>query len=251
VTRFVTSADGVRIAFESLGHGPPVLLIHGFASSRAQNWHTPQWYKTLNGAGFSVIAMDFRGHGDSDKPHDPADYEMDKLAADALAVMDASTHEPVFLMGYSMGGFISMRLLLTVPQRVRKVVLGGVGESYFDGRLGLRTDIADALDAPDTSAIADPTAKLFRKFAEQQGKDLKALAACMRGRRIPYTPAELSQARRPVLVVCGDQDEITGAPGPLAAAFPDGRVVSIPGRDHMTTVGDKRYKEAVVEFFNA
>lgn len=248
---FVRSADGVRIAYETAGDGPPVLLIHGFASSREQNWRTPGWYAALNDAGFGVIAMDCRGHGESDKPHEAADYDFSRLQADALAVIAAAAHGPVFLMGYSMGGFISLRVLLSAPEVVRKVALGGVGESYFDGRPSMRTEIADGLEAPDPSTITDPTARTFRKFAEQQGKDLKALAACMRGTRTPFGPADLSRAQRPVLVVCGEEDKITGAPGPLAAAFADGRAVSIPGRDHMTTVGDKRYKEAVVAFFRA
>ncbi len=251
LTDFVRSADGVRIAYETVGEGPPVFLIHGFASSRVQNWRAPGWYAALNDAGFCVIAMDCRGHGESDKPHDAADYASDRLAADVLAVIGAACRGPVFLMGYSMGGIISLRVLLSTPEIVRKIALGGVGETYFDGRHGLRAEIADALAAPDASAITDPMAKTFRKFAEQQGKDLAALAACMRAIRKPFNPAELSHAQRPALVVCGAEDEITGAPGPLAAAFPDGRAVSIPGRDHMTTVGDKRYKRAVIEFFCA
>jgi pimeloyl-ACP methyl ester carboxylesterase len=249
LTEFVTSADGIRIAYESVGEGIPVLLLHGFASSRVQNWRGPGWYATLTAAGYRVIALDFRGHGESDKPHDPDFYSEDKLEADALAVIRAADASPAFIMGYSMGGFISMRVLLSSPELVRKVVLGGVGESYFDGRFEMREKIADALEADDTSKITDPTAKTFRNFAEQQGKDLLALAACMRGRRIPFKPAQLSYAQRPVLAVCGEDDKITGSPGPLAAAFAHGRAVSIANRDHMTTVGDKLFKQAALDFF--
>jgi pimeloyl-ACP methyl ester carboxylesterase len=249
LTEFVTSADGIRIAYESVGEGTPVLLLHGFASSRAQNWRGPGWYATLTAAGYRVIALDFRGHGESDKPHDPDLYAEDKLEADALAVIRGADAASAFIMGYSMGGFISMRVLLSSPELVRKVVLGGVGEAYFDGRSDMRERIADALEATDKSAIADPTAKTFRDFAEQQGKDLLALAACMRGRRIAFRPAQLSYARRPVLVVCGEDDKITGSPQPLAAAFADGRAISIAHRDHMTTVGDKLYKQSVIQFF--
>jgi pimeloyl-ACP methyl ester carboxylesterase len=251
LTEFIQSADGVRIAYETVGEGPPVLLIHGFASSRVQNWRATGWYTALNDAGYRTVAMDCRGHGESDKPHDPAEYTPEKLQADALAVMRASSPDPTFLMGYSMGGFICLRMLLSTPELLRKIALGGVGESIFDGRLGLRSDIADALETSDPSTITDPVSKAFRKFAEQPGKDRKALAACMRARRGPFSPAELSRATRPVLAVCGEDDEIAGAPGPLAAAFSDGRAVSIPARDHMTTVGDKRYKQSVIAFFSA
>ena len=147
-------------------------------------------------------------------------------------------------------------LLLHHPARFSKVIIAGVGASYFDPTLSeggtnspeRRAVIADALVAPDPSAITDPTARQFRAFADQAGKDRVALAACMRGNRDSFTREELGRATRPVLVVCGENDVITGAPGPLAEAFPDGRAVIVPRRDHMTAVGDKVYKQAVLDF---
>src|SRR5580692_5816676 len=116
MTQFVTAPDGTRIAYEVVGEGQPVLLIHGFAASRVQNWKNPGWYETLTRAGYRVIAMDCRGHGESGKPHEPAAYDHDLMAADAAAVIRATASAPVFLMGYSMGGFISVRLLLDHPE---------------------------------------------------------------------------------------------------------------------------------------
>jgi len=248
LTQFVLSSDGIRIAYEIVGDGPPILLIHGFAASRLQNWKEPGWYATLKDAGYRVIAMDCRGHGESDKPHDPAAYDHGLMAADATAVIRAAGADRVFLMGYSMGGFISMRLLLEHPELLRKVIIGGVGESYLQDRIEQRLAIADALTEPDKSKLTDPATKAFRVFAEQSGKDLQALAACMRTNRRAYTAAELARSTRPVLVVCGENDALTGRPGPLAAAFADGRAVTVACRDHMTTVGDKVYKQAVLDF---
>ena len=111
------------------------------------------------------------------------------------------------------------------------------------------TPIADALLVADTSKITDPIQKSFREFAEQSGKDREALAACMRANRRPFTVPELKQSQRPVLVVCGENDALTGPPDPLADAFADGRAVTVPRRDHMTTVGDKVFKQATLEFF--
>ena len=241
----------MRIAYEVVGEGAPVLLIHGFAASRVQNWKNPGWYETLTGAGYQVIAMDCRGHGESDKPHEPAAYDHDFMAADAAAVIEATASAPVFLMGYSMGGFISMRLLLDHPDILKKVVIGGVGETYLHGQTEQRGAIAAALVEPDRDKITDPTAKAFRIFAEQSGKDLLALAACMRGNRKSYSAADLARSTRSVLVVCGETDTLTGPPGPLAAAFADGRAVTVAQRDHMTAVGDKVYKRAVLEFFQS
>ena len=124
-----------------------------------------------------------------------------------------------------------------------------MGATYLERGFFHREGIASALLEPDKTKITDPVQRSFREFAEQQGKDITALAACMRGNRRPFTAAELSQSQRPVLVVCGENDNLTGAPDPLAAAFANGRAVTVAKRDHMTTVGDKVYKNAVLEFF--
>jgi pimeloyl-ACP methyl ester carboxylesterase len=256
MTDFVMSSDGVRIAYDDVGAGAPVLLVHGFASGRIQNWKEPGWYKTLAEAGYRVIAFDCRGHGESGKPRDPKMYGHDIMARDAVTVMDAAGVKQAFVMGYSMGGSIGMHLLLGHAARVTALVVGGVGGSYLDPSLGdmaivdpaRREEIAAGLLAENKSSIADPIAKAFRAFAEQPGKDRAALAACMRADRKPLAAGELAKAARPVLVVCGEKDLLTGPPGPLAAAFPQGRAVTVPGRDHMTTVGDKVYKQAVLEF---
>lgn len=248
MTQFATASDGIKLAYDSVGEGAPVMLVHGFASSRVQNWRAPGWYDTLREAGYRVVAMDCRGHGESGKPHDPAAYDHAIMMEDIAAVMRAADAAPAFVMGYSMGGYISMHLLLAHPELVRKVVVGGVGATYLEGQFGSRDVIADALLEPDKTKIANPIARRFRDFAEQDGKDIAALAACMRANRRVMTEAELSRSARPVLVVCGENDDLTGPPGPLAAAFANGRAVTIPRRDHMTAVGDKLYKQSVLAF---
>jgi pimeloyl-ACP methyl ester carboxylesterase len=244
--RFAVTRDGLNIAFETAGDGPPVLLMHGYASSAEQNWRAPGWIRSLVEAGFRTISFDFRGHGDSDKPHDPGMYG-DKMLADAVAAMEAADAPTAAVIGYSMGGMLGIRLLLDSPERVRRLVAAGVGEHYFSRPLHYRK-IADALQAPDDLRIANPLVRRFRAFATQKGKDRAALAACIR-REFPRLPkAALAAAKRPVLVVAGDADESSGAPEPLAAAFPDGRALRLPGRNHMTAVGDTRHKRAATAF---
>ena len=115
--------------------------------------------------------------------------------------------------------------------------------------LGARAVLADALLMPDKDAITDPRARMFRAFADQPGKDRLALAACMRAMS-PHLPLEtLSRLQGPILVVNGTEDETAGRPEPLAATFADGRAVRIPGRDHMSAVGDKNTRLAVIAFF--
>ena len=248
MTQFAVAADGVRIAYEIVGEGAPIILAHGFASDRKQNWKDVGWYETLTGAGYRVVALDFRGHGESDKPHDDGAYG-DKMLGDVLSVMDAGGIERADLMGYSMGAILSIGLVMSAPQRFRRVVLGGIGESYFAPRVH-RRGIAAALRASDPSTITDPTEKAFRVFASQGGKDLAALAACMSADRTMYSREQFAACATPILVVAGEKDVQAGAPDPLAAAFADGRAVTVPRRDHMTAVGDKIYKETVVRFLS-
>jgi pimeloyl-ACP methyl ester carboxylesterase len=253
-TEFAAAADGVRLAFERLGKpdGLPLLLVHGFGSSREQNWKSTGWYGSLSEAGYDVVAMDCRGHGRSDKPHEEAAYGHVRMAEDVIAVMDAAGLPGAHLVGYSMGGFIGIRVLAGFGARVRSLSLGGVGENYLTGRNvsseGSRQRIAAALLTDDKDAITDPVARMFRDFADQPGKDRFALAACMLAMS-PGLPHEaLSQLQQPVLVVCGERDMISGPPAPLAAAFAHGAAVAIPGRDHMSAVGERKTRQAVLDF---
>ncbi len=249
MTSFVSSPDGVRIAYDVTGEGKPIVLIHGFASSREQNWRSPGWIDRLAAAGFRVISFDCRGHGKSDKPHEAAAYG-EHMIDDILAVMDAAGAPAADVMGYSMGSMLTVRLLMQHPERVRRAVLGGMGATYFQESQAWRTMIAAALETDDIGAIEDRVARRFRIFGAQKNKDRFALAACMRSPRHKYVPADLRHSTRPVLVVCGGKDDLTGPPEPLAEAFADGRAVTLPGKDHMSAVGDPGYKKAVLQFLD-
>jgi pimeloyl-ACP methyl ester carboxylesterase len=249
---FVTASDGVALAYERHGEGPAIVLVHGFGSSRMQNWKSTGWYGGLAEAGFSLVAMDCRGHGESGKPHDEKAYGHDRMAEDVVTVMTAAGLPQALVLGYSMGGFIGLRLLAAHPERVIKLAVAGVGETYLEDRITspeARAQLADALVTPDKDSITDPRAKMFRAFADQPGKDRLALAACMRAMS-PRLPREtLAQLKRPVLVVDGGEDETAGRPEPLAVALADGRAVTVPGRDHMSAVGDRKVRQAVIDFF--
>ena len=249
---FVTAADGVALAYERHGEGPVIVLVHGFGSSRVQNWKSTGWYGGLAAAGFSLVAMDCRGHGESGKPHDEKSYGHDRMAQDVLSVMDACSLERALVLGYSMGGFIGLRLLAAHPERVLKLAVAGVGETYLQDRITspqARAERAEALMTEDKDGITDPRARMFRAFADQPGKDRLALAACMRAMSPSLSRATLALLKRPVLVVDGGEDETAGRPEPLAAAVADGRAVTIPGKDHMSAVGDRHVRQAVIDFF--
>ncbi len=241
------SSDGVEIAYIDEGAGIPVLLIHGFASNIATNWGDTGWVKLLTNAGFRVIAYDNRGHGHSAKLYNLDDYGSPLMAEDARRLLDHLGIEKAHVIGYSMGARIAAFLAIAHPQRVRSLTFGGLGINMVRGVAGTGP-VAQALEAPTIDDVTHPTARTFRAFAEQTNSDLKALAACIRSSRARITPEAVRALSCPVLVVVGERDVIGGPAADLAALIPGARAVMLPDRDHMKTVGDKLFKQAVLEF---
>ncbi len=240
----------VEIAYLDEGEGEPILLIHGFASTKEVNWVSTAWVTTLTRAGRRVIALDNRGHGRSSKLYEPAAYHTDRMADDARALLDHLRIERADVMGYSMGARISAYLTVAHPERVRSVVFGGLGIRMVSG-VGLPESIADALEAPSLDDVTDPQGHVFRAFAQQTKSDLQALAACIRGSRQVLSREEVASIGVPVLVAAGTKDIVSGAAHELAALIPGAETLDIPDRDHMTAVGDKAYKAGVLEFLSS
>lgn len=243
-------SDIVDIAYEVTGEGPPVLLIHGFASNARVNWIDTGWVKALTGAGYQTITFDNRGHGESGKLYDPEAYPAPEMAEDARRLLDHLGLSQVRVMGYSMGARIAAFLTLNHPERVSAAVFSGLADNMIRG-VGGAEPIAQALEAASIDSIEDPSAKVFRVFAEQTKGDLKALAACMRSGRQKITAAELGRIAVPVLVVAGDMDDIAGKVDPLVAAIPGARGVTLARRNHMNAVGDRQHREEVINFLNS
>ena len=243
-------SDIVDISYEVTGEGPPVLLIHGFASNARINWWDTGWVKTLNDAGYQVITFDNRGHGLSTKLYDETAYPAPVMAEDARRLLDHLGISRALVMGYSMGARITAFLTLNHPERVRAAVFAGLAENMIRG-FGRSEPIARALEASSLDDVSDPDARTFRLFAEQTKSDLKALAACMRSERQKITAAELKDITVPVLVVAGEADDVAGAVQPLVDAIPGAQGVVLARRNHMNAVGDRQHKEAVVKFFSS
>jgi pimeloyl-ACP methyl ester carboxylesterase len=241
------SHDGVEIAFLDEGEGEPIVLVHGFASNKEVNWVTPAWVATLTQAGRRAIALDNRGHGASTKLYEPAAYHSEIMAEDVRALLDHLGLMRADVMGYSMGARITAYLALAHPDRVRSAVLGGLGSQLVDG-VGLPETLAEGLEAPSLAVVTDPTARMFRSFAEQTKSDLRALAACLRGSRQTLSRAEAARIAVPLLVAVGSNDTVAGSPEELAAIIPGAKALTIPNRDHMLAVGDKVFKSGVLEF---
>ncbi|MES1990825.1 MAG: alpha/beta hydrolase [Pseudomonadota bacterium] len=240
-------SDGLRLAYRVVGEGAPIVLVHGFASTHEVNWVTTGWSRTLVDAGRRVIMADGRGHGASDKPHDEADYSLEAMAGDVIALMDHLGEPGADLMGYSMGGMVSLVAAGLYPDRFDRVIAAGIGERLFD-RNKDASDVVNALLANDGLIVGGRTAQMFRLFADQNKQDRLALAACFKAVRADFPDDLLTRIARPVLIVAGETDDAAGAAAPLAARIPHGTSYVVPKRDHMRTVGDKAYKEAVLKF---
>jgi pimeloyl-ACP methyl ester carboxylesterase len=240
----------IEIAFLDEGEGEPIVLVHGFASNKEVNWVRPSWTTTLTTAGRRVIALDNRGHGESTKLYEPADYHTGLMAEDVRALLDHLGLERADVMGYSMGARITAFLAHKHPDRVRSMILGGLGIKLVEGA-GLPDSIAEALEAPSLDDVNDSAGHMFRAFAEQTKSDRRALAACIRGSRQVLSREEVATIRVPALVAVGTKDRIAGAPQPLADLLPQGQALEIPDRDHMLATGDRVFKVAAIEFLNA
>lgn len=244
--------DGLTLSYFDEGDpsGEPVLLIHGFASSALVNWVHPGWLKTLGDAGYRVIALDNRGHGTSDKPHDPAAYYPPVMAGDAVALLDHLGIPEAHIMGYSMGARISAFLALAHPERVKSLVFGGLGIGMVDG-VGDWDPIAEALLAPSLDDVTHERGRMFRAFAEQTKSDRHALAACIATSRVLVSREEAGKIDAPTLIAVGTKDDIAGSGQELAELMPNAKAIDIPNRDHMIAVGDRVFKAAVVEFYES
>lgn len=235
------------LSYIDVGQGEPILLIHGFASSKSANWVHPGWVHTLTEAGHRVIAFDNRGHGESGKPHHPEHYTMPHMVGDALKVLDHLGIQKAHVMGYSMGARIASHMALQAPERMNSAILGGLGIHLVTGMID-QQEIIEALESPSLELITHPRGYMFRNFAEKTGSDLKALAACMKAGRHNLTAHQLQYWQVPSLIVVGGRDLIAGSGHELAALIPGAQHFEIPNRDHMPAVGDKLYKAQVLEF---
>ena len=239
----------VEIAYLDEGEGDPIILVHGFASSKNVNWVYPTWVSELRKNGRRVIALDNRGHGESAKLYEPKQYSIPTMAGDVLALMDHLQIARADIMGYSLGSRMTAVLARNEPQRLRSAILGGIGIGLIEGG-GPGENVATALEAPSLEDVTDPVGRTFRAFADQTRSDRRALVACLRGSRRLMTRDEAADIDVPVLIAVGTADDIAGSAEALGKIIPGSEVLDIPNRDHMRAVGDKVYKTGVVEFLS-
>jgi pimeloyl-ACP methyl ester carboxylesterase len=196
-----------------------------------------------------VIAFDNRGHGESSKLYDAAEYEIAIMASDIAALMDHLKLDRADVMGYSLGSRMTAMLARSQPHLFRSAILGGIGIGLIEGG-GPGENVAKALEADSLDEVTDSVGRTFRAFADQTRSDRKALAACLRGSRRLMAKEEAAEIAVPVLIAVGTADEIAGSAHALGEIIPGSEVLDIPRRDHMRAVGDKVYKEGVLDFLS-
>jgi len=225
-----------------MGDQRPVVLVHGFAGSFERTWRQPGFADLLADIGRAPVGIDLLGHGEADKPHDPAAYA--RLEDEARASIDARAPEgPIDAVGFSLGARTLLQLACDTPDRFRSLIVAGVGAALFEDSDG--EPVARALEtrSEDEAGVAHH----LKVLADVPGNDLAALAACLRRGALPVTAERLVRISCPTLVVVGDRDELAGPPEPLVEAIPDARLLVLARTDHASTPEAFAFFDAALE----
>lgn len=251
-TLYAEAPDGVLIGYRVHGGEgdadgdvraglPPVLLVHGFASNAQVTWEGTGWVSALRAAGRAVLTLDLRGHGESDKPVEADSYAPELLGADLVAVLDSAGADVVDVIGYSMGNRVVSALTRLAPDRVRRVVIGGAGPN----ELFASWDLEDARAVLLHGAPArNPVIEQVLRPAIAAGADREALLACIEG--VQGSPLSIP-GDIPTLFVAGENDPVPEGAQELAREW-GSDYVSIPGRDHVSTLTARAFKDAAIAF---
>jgi pimeloyl-ACP methyl ester carboxylesterase len=253
-------SDGVKIHYRVWGKGDPIVLVHGFTASIDTNWVQPGIVDKLDD-NFKVIAFDLRGHGKSDKPHDVAAYG-DKMAEDVVRLLDHLGIEKAHIVGYSLGGFTTLKLVTMHPERFLSATLGGAGWRP-PGEDGGISGLAESLESGNgiaplmialTPAGQPPPSSEQIKMVNQMlmaTNDPLALAAVIRGMGgLAVSEEAARKIEIPMLAVVGEIDPLRAGVDQLDKMLPEPEVevVVLPGKDHMTAIADPALAQSVQDF---
>ena len=254
-------AKGVRLHYVEAGQGAPVILVHGLACELVVNWMLPRVFQRLSRR-YHVIALDSRGHGKSDKPCDPALYGLE-LVDDVVRLMDHLGIAKAHVVGYSLGGFIALKLALRHPGRLLSAAPCGAGwtphpaeelkllfslfEDVEQGRgLTALVQWLQALKKPLPTPVLWLLHRLTCWF-----NDMKALACLLRNApTLVATESEVRSNVVPCLAIVGGDDHMRVFAEQMAAAMPNLELLVIPGRDHFTTLASPKLVPALIAFLD-
>lgn len=255
-----TASDGVEIHYTVEGRGDPVVLLHGITGTAASNWGAAGIIGRL-AEEFQVIAVDQRGHGKSGKPHDAASYG-ERMALDVVDLLDHLRLQQANVVGYSMGGFITMKLIALAPDRLMSAVIGGAGWPSPELRDDAMFDaLAASLEAgkgggPLVEFLwpgeGPPTPEQVQAIGQAMvaSNDQMALAAVVRGMAGLDVTAELLRLNKvPTLNVIGSDDPLKPNADALVGVMKEHRLHVIDGANHMNTLTNPEFTDTVRAFF--
>ncbi|MBD60144.1 MAG: alpha/beta hydrolase [Citromicrobium sp.] len=239
------SFDGTELAVHRMGEGRPLVLLHGLFSSAEMNWIRFGHAERIARAGYEVIMLDFRVHGESEAPHAPEKYPAGVLVKDVAALVDHLGLTDYDLGGFSLGARTAIHGVATGALAPKRLILGGMGIDglqEWESRAAFFTRVIDEFDAIPKG---DP-AYFSMQFLKSQGVDREA-ARLLLGSMDNLDLAELDRIACPTLVVCGDEDRDNGSAQELAARLPDATYVEVPGT-HMSSVTKLDLGRAMAEW---
>lgn len=253
--------DGVRIRYMAEGEGEPVVLIHGFAVNANLNWRLYGVAQKL-AKHYRVITFDNRGHGQSDKPHDPSLYGAE-LVEDVVRLMDHLGVDRAHVAGYSLGGFIALRLMASHPDRLCSAVICAAGWERREGEhMRQLEEAANTLESGEGFRMIlrslDPEEKPFGELrilivdaCLRFLNDTQAMAAAVRSlSALEVSEAELRANRVPALSIVGEKDPLKGTVDDLAEVLANHRVVVLKKANHHTAIRRPRLAKEMHSFFN-
>ncbi|HZT43358.1 MAG TPA: alpha/beta hydrolase [Chthonomonadaceae bacterium] len=255
-------SNRVRIHYKVEGKGEPVVLIHGLLGSIADDWEQPGVFQAL-AKDYQVIALDCRGPGKSGKPHDPRQYGM-QMVEDVVRLLDHLHIQKAHIVGYSLGGIITAKLLATHPDRFLTATLVASGGLHKkDAVIPLLTAFADDLEqGKGMGALMNfftppgqpkPTEEQIKATSQEvlANQDVQAIIAVARGiKSLVVDNATLKASPIPVLAVVGSLDPFKKSVESLAGQMPELSVVLIDGADHLTVVGRPEVLENLKRFLD-
>lgn len=246
VTRaFFESFDGTRLAIHRVGGGAPVILLHGLFSSAEMNWIKWGHAQRLADAGFEAIMLDFRVHGQSESPVDPARYPQNVLLRDVAALVEHCELEEFDLVGFSLGARTALHAVAHGLVQPRRLVVAGMGLAGVSDWGRRSAFFKRVIDEFDDIRPGDP-AYYSRQFLKSQGVD-RAAARLLLDTISDLDPAMLSRIAMPALVVCGDEDNDNGSARELAEHLPLATYVETPGT-HLISATKPEMGEAIAGF---
>lgn len=222
----------------------PVVMVHGWGGSFASTWVASGFSALLEDAGRPVIGVDLLGHGTAPKPLDDDSYK--DLTPRILEALPDGQCDAV---GFSLGAMTLLRLMISHPAKLRRVVLAGIGRNVLEPPDPQQTaKIVGAIEG--RGAADDVMSGLFAQYAHQPGNDPAALAKVMKADRPRPTDDELRSIESSTLIVIGDKD-FAGPGEPLAERIPGSTLVTLRGVDHFATTENFGFFDAALEFLGA